>query len=270
MKLKTIINTKSHLLRHCLIFSMIMHSVALMLAPKYQPGLRLNELFSAKVLIVQDQFVEVLLPSTSTEEPVVEEKASIVRKVKKRTTKKVRRTQKKRKPLKRRMKTVVKPTVVAVSTPATVSEPAKVSAPQTDAPVIASAITTEQESQTVVSTNSKAKSHRQQVAKRISRRTLRGLHKGYYKSLNSLMSAKRSYPRSARRLGLEGTVLVEMVINGKGDILSVKLIQSSGHEVLDQAAIAQVQKIGKVPSAPKEIRRGSMTFHIPFAYSLQS
>jgi TonB family protein len=267
MKLKTIINTKNYLLPYCLIFSMIIHCGAWILAPKYQPGLRLNELFSAKVLIVQNQFVEVVLPSTSTEEPLIEEKAPIVPKVKKRTTKKVRRRHKKRRSLKRRLKTVVKPTVTAVNTST------KVSPAQALVPIVSQELTTKQENQAVASTKIKAKSHtksQQQVAKRISRRTLRGLYKGYYKSLNSLMSAKRSYPRSARRLGLEGTVLVEMVINGKGEILTVKLIQSSGHELLDQAAIAQVQKIGKVPSAPKEIRRGSMTFHIPFAYSLQS
>ena len=109
-----------------------------------------------------------------------------------------------------------------------------------------------------------------QVAQRISKSALRGILRGYYKNLNSLMSTRRDYPRSARRLGLEGTVLVEMVINSKGRILSVKLAQSSGHEVLDQAAIAQVHKIGKVPSIPNQIKRNSMTFRIPFEYRLQS
>ena len=109
-----------------------------------------------------------------------------------------------------------------------------------------------------------------QVAQRISKSALRGILRGYYKNLNSLMSTRRDYPRSAPRLGLEGTVLVEMVINNKGRILSVKLAQSSGHEVLDQAAIAQVHKIGKVPSIPNQIKRNSMTFRIPFEYRLQS
>ena len=110
----------------------------------------------------------------------------------------------------------------------------------------------------------------QPAKRRLSRSQLRGIAKGYYRSLNILMKQKRVYPRSARRLKLEGTVLVEMVINREGEIIKVKIARSSGHELLDKAAIAQVQKLRRVPKIPRELNRPSMTFKIPFDYRLQS
>ena len=94
MRLRTIINTKKTLLVHCLIFSMIVHCCAWFLAPQYQPGLRLNKLFTAKVVTVQDHFVEIKQPGlteSSVKVSEVELAKPVERKVKQRKVKKVRR-----------------------------------------------------------------------------------------------------------------------------------------------------------------------------------
>ncbi|MGL4207106.1 MAG: energy transducer TonB [Aeromonadaceae bacterium] len=49
------------------------------------------------------------------------------------------------------------------------------------------------------------------------------------------------YPRIARRRGLEGTCLIEVLMDTQGDVITLALKQSTGHSVLDQAALAAVK-----------------------------
>ena len=235
---------------------------------------------TAKVVTVQNTFTEIKIGSKPATQST-EKTDSVKVKVQKKTVKKTRRKRisKRRKWKKKtapkpvpkpKAKVVVESLAKAQANPITV---AKASETKVQDSTTESAVdtTSELSNETVKETEQGSqKGSETQVAQRISKKDLRGILRGYYKNLNSLMSARRDYPRSARRLGLEGTVLVEMVINHKGQILSVKLAQSSGHEVLDRAAIAQVHKIGRVPSIPSQIKRSSMTFRIPFEYRLQS
>jgi len=49
------------------------------------------------------------------------------------------------------------------------------------------------------------------------------------------------YPMAARRLGLEGTVVLRVVVATDGRPASVVVLQSSGHEVLDTSALETVR-----------------------------
>jgi protein TonB len=49
-----------------------------------------------------------------------------------------------------------------------------------------------------------------------------------------------SYPAGARREGLEGKVIVRVIVSGEGKPSSVRLLASSGYPVLDRAALDAV------------------------------
>lgn len=51
-----------------------------------------------------------------------------------------------------------------------------------------------------------------------------------------------AYPRNAQRLGLTGTVMLQVLVGIDGRPLDVSVVQSSGHRELDEAARAQVLK----------------------------
>nr|WP_086939128.1 energy transducer TonB [Thaumasiovibrio occultus] len=51
-----------------------------------------------------------------------------------------------------------------------------------------------------------------------------------------------NYPRIARRRGLEGTVWLEIGLDANARQTSLKIIESSGHSVLDEAALKDVAK----------------------------
>ncbi len=50
------------------------------------------------------------------------------------------------------------------------------------------------------------------------------------------------YPRVARRMGWQGRVRVRVVVGPNGNVMSVKVITSSGYPVLDRAALNGVSK----------------------------
>ena len=56
------------------------------------------------------------------------------------------------------------------------------------------------------------------------------------------------YPRKARRLGLEGTVLLHAQVGVSGTPMQLRIVHSSGHQVLDQAALRSVEQWEFVPT----------------------
>lgn len=78
-----------------------------------------------------------------------------------------------------------------------------------------------------------------------------------------------SYPLSARRRGIEGTVLVRAEVAAGGECLRAELKKSSGAEVLDQAALEAVKKWRFVPA-----RRGNQAViawvEVPITFKLEN
>ena len=56
-----------------------------------------------------------------------------------------------------------------------------------------------------------------------------------------LSNPKPAYPALARRMGLEGTVRLKVLISREGSALKIEIAQSSGHEILDKAATEAVK-----------------------------
>ena len=50
-----------------------------------------------------------------------------------------------------------------------------------------------------------------------------------------------AYPIQARRRGLQGTVMLKVLVDAGGSVADVRLAESSGHSILDQAAINAVR-----------------------------
>ena len=60
------------------------------------------------------------------------------------------------------------------------------------------------------------------------------------------------YPEKAVQQGLEGTVRVLVVLDAGGNVEDVRLIASSGHAILDNAAIKGFYAIGRLPGETGE------------------
>ena len=81
--------------------------------------------------------------------------------------------------------------------------------------------------------------------------TDRGLAQGYVKSNFNyvLVSIRRNlqYPDYARRKGLTGTAHFAFVIKPDGSIENLRLKESSGHDILDEAAAKAIQRAAPFP-----------------------
>lgn len=66
----------------------------------------------------------------------------------------------------------------------------------------------------------------------------------------------KHYPLLARRRGVEGTAAVSFKINADGSVSGLKLRQSSGTSLLDQAALQTITRAAPFPAYPDPIQIG--------------
>lgn len=71
-----------------------------------------------------------------------------------------------------------------------------------------------------------------------------------------------NYPDAARRNKLSGTLILDVVIDADGKLIKTDLRQSSGHQVLDDAAKRIVKMASPFSAFPKKLRREADVIHI--------
>lgn len=60
------------------------------------------------------------------------------------------------------------------------------------------------------------------------------------------------YPELARQAGIEGTTVVQMLVDIDGSVRDVKIIKSSGNQMLDQAAVAAAMQSKFTPAKQRD------------------
>ena len=94
---------------------------------------------------------------------------------------------------------------------------------------------------------------------------------GYVRgTLSSYLNGRIEYPLAARRSDLEGVVVLRLRLGNDGQILSVRLANTSGHDILDRAALAQVTNLRTMPAPPRTIPwDDAMEIPLPVVYRLR-
>ncbi|MEP3047991.1 MAG: TonB family protein [Roseibium sp.] len=86
------------------------------------------------------------------------------------------------------------------------------------------------------------------------------------KVVAKLRRAKR-YPKKARRGNLSGTARVSFTIAKNGSVSGVRISRSSGHAILDTAALDMVRRASPMPKFPSDMKRSKMILHVPVQFS---
>jgi protein TonB len=76
------------------------------------------------------------------------------------------------------------------------------------------------------------------------------------------------YPLAARRQGLTGTVELEVVVEPAGSIRSVRVLSSSSHQMLDDAAVASLESMTPLP-LPPELPARPLQIRVPLRFDLK-
>ena len=86
----------------------------------------------------------------------------------------------------------------------------------------------------------------------------------YINELREQIIEKQVYPYAGRKKGIQGLVIVQLMLDENGNLLEINIKQSSGHTLLDRAALLLVKNV-----LPFEHNTGmSINFRIPIKYSL--
>lgn len=87
-------------------------------------------------------------------------------------------------------------------------------------------------------------------------------------TLTGVMNARKRYPLQARRMGVEGKVVIEAVVNEQGRVVEAKIKSSSGSPILDQDALALLRSVPDLK--PDKMKLAARTVvQIPVNYVLE-
>lgn len=92
---------------------------------------------------------------------------------------------------------------------------------------------------------------------------------GEYGSLLGRAIAKhKSYPKIAQMRGYQGDVLLDLKLDGNGNVLSAKVKEGSGYESLDKQALEMVRKASPFPAPPESLRNRTFNITVPVSFKL--
>jgi protein TonB len=98
---------------------------------------------------------------------------------------------------------------------------------------------------------------------------IRRIEHEYRARLQAAIEANKTYPRRARRLRQQGSVVVAFEVKKNGSIMNLEVASPSDSEILDTAALKTVQKVSGLFPLPDELNRTEWRFTIPINYYLR-
>ena len=91
----------------------------------------------------------------------------------------------------------------------------------------------------------------------------------YSKIIQKRILDNLSYPDSAKEAGFQGTVKLSLKLSAQGDLLDLKIKESSSYRLLDDNAARTAQKIAPYPPFPPVIKETQLWVDIPITYQLE-
>jgi protein TonB len=82
------------------------------------------------------------------------------------------------------------------------------------------------------------------------------------------IESHKKYPEAARARYIEGRVTLGFVLTAGGRTQAVTVVKSSGHPILDQAAVAAVKDASPFPHPPPGLFKEALQMTIVIAFEL--
>ena len=91
----------------------------------------------------------------------------------------------------------------------------------------------------------------------------------YQDMVKQRIEEARRYPSWAKRQGIEGKVHLSFVVVANGTTKDIKIIRSSNSKILDEEAVATIQRANPFPPLPQEIEAPSLQMEVSLLYLLE-
>lgn len=90
----------------------------------------------------------------------------------------------------------------------------------------------------------------------------------YGQRLARTIGRYQRYPHVAQVRQWQGTTLLQLLLTAGGDLAEVRVVSSSGHEILDRQAIDMVREAAPLPRLPAAIAGRPLTIDVPVVFRL--
>lgn len=90
-------------------------------------------------------------------------------------------------------------------------------------------------------------------------------HRAYLGKLREHLERNKVNPRTQ----IIGTAVVRLTVKSDGEVLSRRIVKSSGYKALDDAAIASIEKASPFPPMPTSLDEDTIQVSVPFKFSVR-
>lgn len=91
----------------------------------------------------------------------------------------------------------------------------------------------------------------------------------YAAQLAAALRSRLRYPEAARSQSISGVAAVRFTMQRSGRIVTASLVRSTGHAILDRAALATAAPGSSLPAAPDAVPQQQLTFVVPLRFNLR-
>lgn len=91
----------------------------------------------------------------------------------------------------------------------------------------------------------------------------------YLQRLAMWLERHKEYPRRAQLRRQEGTVMLRFTIDRDGNVLSHRIVRSSGHSALDDEVEAMIQRAQPLPAIPASLAGAQLEVVVPVQFVLR-
>jgi len=91
----------------------------------------------------------------------------------------------------------------------------------------------------------------------------------YLAAVQRWLERHKAYPRQARRRQQQGTATLKFTLEPDGRVSRYRLLHSSGHQLLDQAVLAMIQRAQPLPVMPKSLGHLPIQLSLPVRFVLE-
>ena len=91
----------------------------------------------------------------------------------------------------------------------------------------------------------------------------------YQDMVKQRIESCRRYPNWAKKQGFEGIVSLTFTVLSTGQVQDIKIIQSSGFNILDEEAIVTIKRANPFPPIPEEFRKSYLEMEVSIVFKLK-
>lgn len=95
------------------------------------------------------------------------------------------------------------------------------------------------------------------------------MERTYGDVLRAYLDRAKDYPRQARQRRQQGTVTVRFTVDRQGQVSNVRILESSGHRLLDNEVEDLLRRAAPLPGIPEGLPEDRMEIELPMSFSLR-